>query len=237
MKRQLRPGGSNLSRRPTAEPVAGDPLVVRSSPPPASAPVGGSGEIRWPRVGRTDGHRCVLAACPRAWDCAGFAGGAFLAPNDRRRGEAVGSPVCPARKPAFPGCETAPPWRTQARRACYRWSSTRPWCFTPSLRRLRLSLWTSGAGWPHDGVLKRALGRCCGLPSFYLIGAGFVKQTFVCIAGAGRRPSVGLRGNDLNAVRVRRAPARVVGKAEEGGGGGGGRSCEKPGIDGFGRFG
>jgi hypothetical protein len=130
-------------------------------PPPASAPVGGSGEIRWPRVGRTDGHRCVLAACPRAWDCAGFAGGAFLAPNDRRRGEAVGSPVCPARKPAFPGCETAPPWRTQARRACYRWSSTRPWCFTPSLRRLRLSLWTSGAGWPHDGVLKRALGRYC----------------------------------------------------------------------------
>jgi hypothetical protein len=30
--------------------------------------------------------------------------------------------------------------------------------------------------WPHDGVLKRALGRYCGLPSFYLIGAGFVKR-------------------------------------------------------------
>jgi hypothetical protein len=74
----------------------------------------------------------VLAACPGVGLCFGFAGGAFLAPNDRRRGEAVGSPVCPARKPAFPGCETAPPWRTQARRACYRWSSTRPWCFTPS---------------------------------------------------------------------------------------------------------
>jgi len=61
----------------------------------------------------------------------------------------------------------------------------------PLPRFENLTLSTSGAGWPHDGVVKRALGRCCGLPSFYLIGAGFVKQTFVCIAGAGRRPSVG----------------------------------------------
>ena len=57
---------------------------------------------------------------------------------------------------------------------------------TPSPARLRLALSTSGAWWPHDGVFKRALGRYCGLPSFYLIGAGFVKQTFVCLTSRPR---------------------------------------------------
>jgi hypothetical protein len=35
LKRRLRPGGSNLSRRRTAELVARDRLVVRSSPTPS----------------------------------------------------------------------------------------------------------------------------------------------------------------------------------------------------------
>ena len=162
MKRRLRPGGSNLSRRPTAELVAGDPLFFGRPPPPASAPVGGSGEIRWPRVGRTGGHRCVLAACPRAWDCAGFAGGAFLAPNDRRRGEAVGSPVLPGAEPAFPAVRRLRPGEPRHGELAIGGRQLDPGASPPRLRRSASGLWTSGAGWPHDGVLKRALGRCCG---------------------------------------------------------------------------
>ena len=103
-------------------------------------------------------------------------------------------PSRPARRHRGPRLRRLRPGlRSQARRACYRWSSTRPWCSSPppSLRRLARS--TSGARRPHDGVLKRALGRLLRPTPFLPDLGGVCQATIVCIAGAGRRRYRGLR--------------------------------------------
>ena len=135
----------------------------------------------------------LLPLAPWARDSAGFAGGAFGAPNDRARWQAVGS-CDPARRAggAVPGVEMAPcsraaggrsqddrgsdHGRTRGRsergRACYRWSSTRPWCFTPSPTTPQIHFYLIGPGLSRDKCRHSGRGSASPGPAKLVAAAG-----------------------------------------------------------------
>ena len=108
------------------------------------------------RVGRR-----VLAACPRAWDCAGFAGGAFLAPERPPPWRGRGLSRLPGAELRVPRLGTAPRLETPGTASLLSVSSTRPWLLHPLLAAFASESLDIRGRWPHDGVLKRALGRYC----------------------------------------------------------------------------
>jgi len=180
--------------------------------------VAARGEVRWPPPGKADGRRRVVVACPQGWDCAGFAGGVSVPRTTGALARPWARPVLPgAAAPRSQAVRRLRPGHARHGRACYWRSSTRPWCFTPSVASTSGSLDIRGL-WPLDGVLKRALGRLLRPTHFLPDLGGACQATVVCIANL---TAGGLRGNDLNAARVWLQPVL----------------SGKRGIDGCGRFG
>jgi hypothetical protein len=202
---------------------SGSATLARAVTPAAPGPCSGS----WG----------VVAACPRAWDCAGFAGGAFGASNDRARWQAVGSSH-PARRAAAARSQAwrwlradhdrgEDPLSVRARASLISVAAGYFLTVPPPLRHLHLD---GGRGPPVTSTSdsldirslsaawrcpERAPGQLLRPPPFLPDLGRVCQETVVCLAGAGRWRYRGPRHPWSTRKRSKRGKGQAVSGDDE----------------------